>query len=45
MSLLMYINLYLMDLWIQVCSYSIQTCGTVSFLNPTKPNAYCHFIL
>jgi hypothetical protein len=26
-------------------SYSTQTREPVSFLNPAKPSAYCHFIL
>jgi hypothetical protein len=32
-------------LWVQVCSYSTQTREPVDFLYPTKPSAYCHFIL
>jgi hypothetical protein len=39
------INLYPTGLWVRVCSYSTQTREPMSFLNPTKPNAYCHFIL
>jgi hypothetical protein len=45
MSLLMGINLYPAGLWVRVCSYSTQTREPVGFLNPTKPSAYCHFIL
>jgi hypothetical protein len=45
MGLLMGINLYPAGLWVQVCSYSTQTRESVGFLNPTKPSAYCHFIL
>jgi hypothetical protein len=45
MVLLMGINLYPTGLWVQVCSYSTQTREPVGFLNPTKPSAYCHFIL
>jgi hypothetical protein len=45
MSLLMGINLYPTGLWVRVYSYSTQTREPVGFLNPTKPSAYCHFIL
>jgi hypothetical protein len=45
MGLLMGINIYPAGLWVRVCSYSTQTREPVSFLNPTKPSAYCHFIL
>jgi hypothetical protein len=45
MGLLMGINLYQTGLWVRVCFYSTQTRETVGFLNPTKPSAYCHFIL
>jgi hypothetical protein len=45
MGLLMGINLYPAGLWVRVCSYSTQTHEPVGFLNPTKPSAYCHFIL
>jgi hypothetical protein len=45
MGLLMGINLYPTGLWVRVCSYSTQTREPVGFLNPTKPSAYCHFIL
>jgi hypothetical protein len=45
MDLLMGINLYPSGLWVRVCSYSTQTREPVGFLNPTKPSAYCHFIL
>jgi hypothetical protein len=44
-GLLMGINLYPAGLWVRVCSYSTQTREPVGFLNPTKPSAYCHFIL
>jgi hypothetical protein len=45
MGLLIGINLYPAGLWVWVCSYSTQTREPVGFLNPTKPSAYCHFIL
>jgi hypothetical protein len=45
MDLLININLYPTGLWVRVCSYSTQIREPVSFLNPTKPSAYCHFIL
>jgi hypothetical protein len=45
MGLLMDINVYPTGSWVRVCSYSIQTREPVGFLNPTKPSAYCHFIL
>jgi hypothetical protein len=45
MGLLKGINLYLMGLWVRVCSYSTQTREPVGFLNPTKLSAHCHFIL
>jgi hypothetical protein len=45
MGFLMGINLYPTGLWVRVCSYSTQTREPVGFLNPTKPSAYCHFIL
>jgi hypothetical protein len=45
MGLLMGINVYPAGSWVRVCSYSTQTREPVGFLNPTKPNAYYHFIL
>jgi hypothetical protein len=45
MGLLMGIDLYLTGSWVQVCSYSTKPRELVCFLNPTKPSAYCHFIL
>jgi hypothetical protein len=45
MGLLMGINVYPTGLWVRVCSYSTQTREPMGFLNPTKPSAYCHFIL
>jgi hypothetical protein len=45
MGLLMGINIYPTGLWVRVCSYSTQTREPMGFLNPTKPSAYCHFIL
>jgi len=45
MGLLMGINVYPTGSWVRVCSYSTQTREPVGFLNPTKPSAYCHFIL
>jgi hypothetical protein len=45
MGLLMGINLYPTSSWVRVCSYSTQPREPIGFLNPTKPSAYCHFIL
>jgi hypothetical protein len=45
MGLLMGINLYPTSSWVRVCSYSTQTREPMCFLNPTKPSAYCYFIL
>jgi hypothetical protein len=39
------INVYPTGSWVQVCSYSTQTCEPVGFLNPTKPITYFYFIL
>jgi hypothetical protein len=45
MGLLIVINLYPTYLWIRVCFYGNQNREPMGFLNPTKPSAYCHFIL